>query len=266
MIEYLTDNIVVISEDEVTNDKIKTVDFRLNKVFFKKNYPALRIDFRNNLPYSILCIRKLNTIKKFGQNFSSSYEGKNVKYVISNYNQEIIDSLKAIEILDRKEKYTFIYETLCDELDAIWTKFNPCNFCNGYCAASMDDDRYNDPNGCCAKAFDLSFWTEPFALLKKEDMFPCPYLGENGCTTRNLACKLFVCPYIKKNNLIELNPREFILYEGFFSPKQKLIVTYNYFRSKEQLIDKLIEKDYHPYYIYSSRMKYLILDKNRKKH
>ena len=234
--------------------------FGLNKKYDKEN-PALRIDFKNRLGYSILSIKKLIKLKEKNVSFGSTYQGKTIKYIISNYSPEIIDCLKAIEIQDKRERTTFLYEKLCDELDAVWKKFNPCNFCNGICAAGKTDKRYSGPDGCCAKAFDLSFWKEPFAVLTQSKFFPCPYLGEkDGCTTQNAACKLFVCNYIKKNHLIELNPHEFIIYEACFSQKQRLILTYNFFRNKEQLLDKLLEEDRTPYYFYSSRMKYLILE------
>lgn len=260
MIQNLTENIIAISEDEL-NPEIKSVNFIFNKGY-SKNSPALRIDFKNNLRYSVYCIRKLIKFKEKNINFNTSYQGKNIKYIISNYSTEILDCLKAIEISDRRERYTFLYETLCDEIDTIWKKFNPCNFCDGICAAAKDEGRYNEPNGCCSKAFDLHFFKNPFAILTPDKYFPCPYLGEkNGCTTQNIPCKLYICPYIKKNHLIDLHPSEFIIYEAFFDKKQKLVLTYNLFRSKEQLIDKLLEKDHNSYYFYSSRMKYLILDK-----
>ena len=51
-----------------------------------------------------------------------------MKYVISNYNDAILDALKAIEIVNLKEKYTFIYDSVFKQLNDIWSKKNYCNF------------------------------------------------------------------------------------------------------------------------------------------
>jgi hypothetical protein len=45
-----------------------------------------------------------------------------VKYVISNYNDAILDALKAIEIVNLKEKYTFIYDSVFKQLNDICSK------------------------------------------------------------------------------------------------------------------------------------------------
>ena len=45
-----------------------------------------------------------------------------MKYVISNYNDAILDSLKAIEIVNLKEKYTFIYDSVFKQLNDICNK------------------------------------------------------------------------------------------------------------------------------------------------
>ena len=52
-----------------------------------------------------------------------------MKYVISNYNDAILDALKAIEIVNLKEKYTFIYDSVFKQLNDICSKKkNYCNF------------------------------------------------------------------------------------------------------------------------------------------
>ena len=255
--EYISDNIILIDKKEL-KDNIKSINFRFNKIY-RKNNPALQIDFKNNFEYSVRCIKKLIKLKEKNINFSSLYNGKNIKYIISNYNQDVINSLKAIEIKDTKEKYTFIYETFCDELDAIWKKYNPCNFCNQICAAGKTDIRYSAPDGCCARAFDLKYLKGGF--LTQDLLYPCPHLGKtDGCTTQNSACKLFACKYIKKNKLIKINPKKFLLYRSFFNRKQKMVLSCNFFKTKEQIIGKLLEKDRSPFFYYSYKLNCLILD------
>ena len=255
--KHLYHDTVFIDQSELTND-IPFTSFSLTKKY-PQNNSALLIDFKNDLKFATRCIKKLIQLKNKNINFQTVSNGKNIKYILSHYNQAILDSLIAIEIEDPKERCIFTYEKFCDELDAVWKKYNPCHFCNDLCAAAKTDKRYSKPDGCCAVTFDLILLKKGF--FTKDSFYPCPHLGKtNGCTTQNSACKMFACRYIKKNNLIPLKPKQSLMYQCFFNPKQRLILSNNFFKTKEQLIDKLLEIDHTPLWYYSFRFKYLILD------
>lgn len=116
----LNDDLVIFDYKDYKNN-FDIVDFDFDTKFDSQN-PALKIDFRNDLKYGIKCIKKLSSLKKSNIDFCTNFKDYKVKYVISNYNDSILDALKAIEIDDLKEKYTFIYDSVFKQLDDIWSK------------------------------------------------------------------------------------------------------------------------------------------------
>ena len=57
--------------------------------------------------------------------------------------------------------------------------------------------------------------------------------------------------------------KDYLLIQAFFTNKQKLILHYNFFRSKEEILEKLIEKNNTPFFIYYLSSNYRI-SKNQK--
>ena len=101
----LNDDLVIFDYNDYKNN-FDIVEFDFDTKFDSQN-PALKIDFKNDLKYGIKCIKKLISLKKSNIDFYTKFNDYKVKYVISNYNDSILDALKAIEIEDLKEKYTF---------------------------------------------------------------------------------------------------------------------------------------------------------------
>ena len=90
-----------------------------------------------------------------------------MKYVISNYNDAILDALKAIEIVNLKEKYTFIYDSVFKQLD-------------GFC-------------------YSFKMNTNLFSTNFIKNKQKCKFLGDNKrCTTQNISCKLLLVTIWKK--------------------------------------------------------------------
>ena len=116
----LNDDLVIFNCKDYKNN-FDVIEFDFDTKFDSK-HPALKIDFRNDLKYSIKCIKKLISLKKSNIDFCTKFNGYKVKYVISNYNDSILDALKAIEIEDLKEKYIFIYDSVFKQLNDIWSK------------------------------------------------------------------------------------------------------------------------------------------------
>ena len=100
----LTNSIIVLENSEVPNN-FQTIDFNLSysRKYAKVN-PALKIFFSNNTKINIACIKKLIILKQNNIIFGSEFNGKTVKYVVENANEEIIHALKAIEITNEKER------------------------------------------------------------------------------------------------------------------------------------------------------------------
>ncbi|MCI8547496.1 MAG: hypothetical protein HFJ38_01265 [Bacilli bacterium] len=133
---------------------------------------------------------------------------------------EIEEIIHAINIKDRRKRYTYIYDTICDKLDKSQTY---CRFQNGLC------DKYRHKNlshcnGCCETS-------------KGEK---CKYLGKNGCQIKCISCKFFICDYLKKEDKKRVkNPNSFLLSKYFFNLEQKMILLFTFFTTEEEIIDKL---------------------------
>jgi hypothetical protein len=70
-----------------------------------------------------------------------------------------------------------MYDKLCDLADDLFATHDPCKINGNKCAGGKT---------CCARG--IEHWNGP----------ECQYLGENGCTTKSLACKLYVCATASK--------------------------------------------------------------------
>lgn len=235
----------LINDKNISSYNINSIDLAFNYKY-NKNNPALKIIFSENIEYNIKCIKKIIQLIENDIFFSTNFKGINIKFILENDNNEIINAIKAINISNLKEKYIFIYDCIFNDLDILWNSANPCKFCNNVCIASKHNRTAHKENGCCY-SFDYS--KNIFKFIDNVKL--CKYLGKDKkCTTKNISCKLFVCNYLKKNNLFQIKMQDNLLIQSFFTNKQKLILKYNFFRSKEEIIDKLLEKDKTPFLIY----------------
>ena len=163
--------------------------------------------------------------------------------ILNTQNEDITNCLKAYEIKDRVQRNTFIYDTMCDILDKKWNHCFPCEFCHNRCIASRNNFMDKKYDGCC-----YSFKRKRFGKVKKEK---CIHLKEDkSCDTKNISCKLFTCDYLKKNNLFSTNYDDYLLLRLFFNKKEKLILKYNFFKTREEILSKLNEKSIKPYALY----------------
>lgn len=248
----LDKNCIVLDEKEII-EEVSFVPFDLNCEYKKTNF-ALKIDFKNNFNYSIFCIKKLLEYEKENIQFSTSYKNYNLKYIIKNYSPEILDALKAISIHDEKQKITFLYNCIVNSLDNIWYTQNPCKFCNNICIASRNGYTSHKEDGCC---YSFEYSKNPLLFIK--NLQACKQLGKDKkCLTQNISCKLFVCDYLKKIKKFKININSFLLIQAFFSKKQQLVLQYNFFKTKEEIIEKLLENDNSNFLIYYLLSKYRI--------
>lgn len=154
----------------------------------------------------------------------------NIKVVARNINNENIfkycELMKAMEIIKnsnikiRNEKiYNYIYEYL--NKDFISNKY--CDFINDKCVAQRHFNLYpvTSKNGCC------------FKEIRK-----CEHLNNGMCEVECMACRLFTCPYLTKRG-IGYWANEFILFNAFFNKKQRKHLVFDFYKSKEQVLEKL---------------------------
>jgi hypothetical protein len=71
-----------------------------------------------------------------------------------------------------KKQWKRKYYYLCDKATKLFDKYNPCDF---------------NKHGRCIHCREL---------YQKSCCGDCQHLGKNGCTIKNLPCKLFLCKYM----------------------------------------------------------------------
>ena len=135
-----------------------------------------------------------------------SFIFKFIKFEIDSKDKEL---LKLIELLNIKNKYKRIYKTIndtCDYIDNYYKGKDICNFKNNKCLCHRKQ-KLNYLNGCCRK---------------------CMYQSNKGCTTKNIACKMFTCSYVKENIKV-LTYKDLTLLK-VLTPFQISILKIDYFR------------------------------------
>lgn len=132
----------------------------------------------------------------------------------SNDIQDII-IVKALNIKNRKKRITFIYDSTCDYIDNFYKNKNICGFKNCQCYVQRKNNN-NLKNGCCRK---------------------CIYITDNGCVTKNLACKLFNCSEVYcRRKVIKFEDLRIL---KLLSLRQRLIIKADYFSLREDVLKNL---------------------------
>lgn len=132
--------------------------------------------------------------------FKTTFKDKEMKLII-----------EALNIKNRYKRIYFIINTLCDQIDEYYKDCNLCEFKNNRCLCHREKGlKY--VNGCCRK---------------------CPYQSTNGCTTKNFACKMFNCSYVRKKHSILTN-KDLVLLK-VLTPLQRLDLASDYFSSIEEV-------------------------------
>ena len=235
----------IIENPSANFANIECVEFNINKKYNHIN-PALKINFTSNISENVKFIKRLLHFQKLNIDFVTECNGFQIKYILSNCNDDLLIAIKATFISDTKDRYLYLYDNIFKSLDTLWKKSNPCKFCNDVCIASKNHKAAHKENGCCY-SFDYS--KSIFKFI--DDVKVCKYLGEDKrCATENISCKFFVCNYLRKNNLFNIHMKDYLLVQAFFNNKQKLILKYNFFKSKEEILEKLVENDNTPFFIY----------------
>ena len=144
------------------------------------------------------------------------------KFETNSKNADIKMIVEALNIKNRKKRITFVIEKTCDYLDNLSKGCNLCEFINGKCICHRTKN-LDYQNGCCRK---------------------CKYQSDHGCTTKNVACKLFTCGLVKNRKIITLKdvPISYVL-----TPLQRLTLCSDYYSSVEKVTKDLY---YGPLYFF----------------
>ncbi len=137
------------------------------------------------------------------------------KFETDSKDEQDIIIVNALNIKKRKERVTYIYDSLCKYIDDFYKKENICGFKNGQCYVQRKE-KSNLKNGCCRL---------------------CMYVNDKGCTTSNLSCKLFVCKEVCCRRKV-LRYSDIKVFK-VFSIKQKIVVKSDFFSSREEVLKDL---------------------------
>ena len=133
--------------------------------------------------------------------------------------------IKIINTSNIEEKYSLIYDYLCNYLDNDMKENNHCDFKEGKCIASRKGKTVHEMDGCC--------W--------QRGVGKCTYLTKEGtCPIRCVSCKFFMCSYLE-NKGVKYKPNKIFPLKKFFNRKQINIIRRTYFRPKEEIIEKLMK-------------------------
>lgn len=155
---------------------------------------------------------------------------------------DICTTLEALLSNSQKKQYEIIYDYVCTYLDNEFTCKNICEFFNNTCAASRAGLTQYKYNGCC---YTVEYGPVGIILGHK----PCKYLVNKHCVANCISCKLHTCYFLKMKN-IEYKIKNILLLNCFFSHKQWLVLKYNAFTTKEEILQKLLHVKFIPSIFY----------------
>ena len=147
--------------------------------------------------------------------YYKSFFFRNCKFKLeSNIKESDLEVIiTALNIKNRKERITFVYDSACKKIDDYNMNKNICGFINGKCYTQRLNDKIN---GCCRK---------------------CNHQSSKGCTTSNLTCKLFncseVCKRIKTIKYEDLKMLKCLSYQN------RVILKHDYFSKREDVLKDL---------------------------
>ena len=233
MIKIYENNIIIDFKEysSLSSEKKEEIEKNINV----KLFTAI---FTNDIKQNIKILKQLKKKNDRIGYCGIEYNGYILIGIVNNANEEIIDCIRAIFIKDRDERYEFIYDTICRQLDQKWIDENPCKFENNICVFERQSKNPRE-NGCCYAFWYKNFGTQTYGVHQCEHLHPTEH-----CKNSNLTCKLFVCPYLKKHSNFKIEVDKLVLIQVFFNRYQKISIRNNFFIEKKKFLEKL-KKDEH---------------------
>lgn len=157
---------------------------------------------------------------------------KNITFKIENDNYSLTPIINALNIKNKKDRLAYVYDTACKEIDNRYKGINICGFKNKKCFVQIKKPECGC-YGCCRK---------------------CKYVTNTGCSTMNLACKLFFCSEVKdRYDIINYDDIKIL---KMLTKRQQFIVKSDYFSLRESVIKDL---SYNSLLVAMSRMLYRLI-------
>lgn len=220
---------------------------------------VINFNLLNSEKQLIKIIRNVEKLKKYliKYNITVKYNVNLGNKILDNLNDNsnyllynLIHSLIAISFNTKKEKYEYLYDIVCDYLDKQFEEKNLCDFKDGKCIANRTGQTMHKDNGCC---YNVKY----IGHLDFKVSGYCSKLSERGCTIKCISCKFFTCKYYQKQG-ISFEPKTIFLIKNFFTKSQILILKYNIYRTKDEIINKLLSGKLLPYFLSLATKSYYI--------
>jgi len=198
----------------------------MRKGYLKNNIQdgTLVLDLdKNNLNRIIRSTRMINKFcDRKNLKFEVFYKGKSINEKVKEKKVLVLAQLvKAINIKNIWDKYSYIYDTVCDNVGKEFKEHNYCKFHNEQCVENIYGKSCRSVNGCCYYNGEM-----------------CQYWKNGKCQISCISCKLFTCRYLRKKG-IKFSPSKIPLLKYFLNYRQRSIVEDNMSTPKEEIIDKL---------------------------
>jgi len=219
----------------------------------------MKINITYNKLKNSIVLTKNNYFKVLKNFYKKYYKLKEKDLDISFFvrDKEILDDVSLfIKVFNNQSKElinTYVYDNVCQKLDEEFQKNNYCKFNCDKCLGNREKMIAFSENGCC-HSFEYSKFYKPTLI---ENIKLCKLLKDKKCTTKNISCKLFTCRSLKKKGITYNSKKIFLLYT-FYDSKQHLIINYNFFKTREELLLKLNSTTNLPYVFYYMSKQYII--------
>lgn len=229
-----------IADNEQLNNVINIEKLKLinvikeKKLIFKVDFNSLDEKRYKKILKKLLSIKTIisnNKIQIGMQKNSKILLGYLINYDENKKKQnEFILGINAIFYKTRYERYSYIYDTVCEYLDSFFYGKNLCDFKNNKCGEKRNTSSIT---GCCHHA-------RIKCLGPLSKMVLCEYLKDDyTCGAKCISCKLFTCDYLEKKG-IKFKIKDIFLLDTFFNPMQKYFIKYMVFTPKKKIMKRLM--------------------------
>ncbi len=138
-------------------------------------------------------------------------------FIFTKFSSDINDSelqsiIKGLNIKSRYKRIKYVIEEGCNYIDNYYKDCNLCHFKNNKCICHRKTGK-DYINGCCRR---------------------CKYQSNKGCTTKNVACKMFNCSYVDFGKKDRINFNDIKLFKVLNS-YQRLVLKSDYFANVSEV-------------------------------
>lgn len=147
------------------------------------------------------------------------------------YEEFVLYSICLLNYKTKKDRYNYLYDSICKYLDDRVVETNVCGFKDDKCIVKRNT---NIKDGCCHHFNNIYC-----GLLYEKKMHLCEHQINKRCQAQCISCKMYMCDTLRKKGY-KFTPSNVILVKRYFNPIQKLIIMTTFYRTKEKIMKKLL--------------------------